>query len=158
MKYPLEIANYFINKSIQTGDEITPMKLVKLVYISHGWHLALSGEPLLNEKVQAWKYGPVVSSVYHRFKRYGVSNIDKLEVGDFGELLIVKDPDVAGFLDKIWELYGKMNGVQLSALTHQTDTPWYEVWYKRGGSTNPHSQIPDDLIEEHYKAKLLPDA
>ena len=35
--YPsLVVSNFFINKSIEEGVELTPMKLLKLVYITHG--------------------------------------------------------------------------------------------------------------------------
>jgi len=44
------------------------MKLQKLVYYAHGWHLALNNEPLIDEQVECWQYGPVISSLFHEFK------------------------------------------------------------------------------------------
>ncbi|RYE90398.1 MAG: DUF4065 domain-containing protein [Cytophagaceae bacterium] len=74
------IANYFIQKSLDTGVEVTPMKLLKLVYISHGWSLALLNEPLINEAVEAWTYGPVIPSLYQELKEYGRERVTKLVV------------------------------------------------------------------------------
>ena len=50
--------------------ESTPMHMIKLVYLSHGWMLGLRERSLINEAVEAWRYGPVVPSVYHRFKSF----------------------------------------------------------------------------------------
>ena len=46
-------------------------------------------------------------------------------------------------------MYGKYDGVYLSALTHQMETPWQKV-YCRGCN----SEINDDDILEHYGSKL----
>jgi uncharacterized phage-associated protein len=69
----LSIANYFIRKSLKDGYPIRQLKLMKLVYISHGYMLALLDrtalDPNLN-RVEAWKYGPVIPSVYYAFNHY----------------------------------------------------------------------------------------
>ena len=57
---PKAVANKFLELGERDGvSDITPMKLLKLVYIAHGWHLALSEgkKPLVNEASEAWKYG-----------------------------------------------------------------------------------------------------
>jgi uncharacterized phage-associated protein len=66
----IAIANYFIEKSLATGKRLTPMQLVKLVYIAHGWYLARTGKPLLADAVQAWQFGPVIPTLYHEFKQF----------------------------------------------------------------------------------------
>ncbi len=156
METPLTIANYFIKKSLETGIPVTPMKLVKLVYISHGWYLALSeGEELIDEAVEAWKYGPVISSVYHKFKLYGRDPINKLEpnalLNGIYHAIIPNNAGTLEFLNKMWDMYGKFDGVQLSALTHQKGTPW-DITYKSKGDG---ALIPNNLIREHYEGKLV---
>ncbi len=47
----LAVANFFVEKSISTGIELTPMKVIKMVYIAHGWHLAIKNSPLIAEAV-----------------------------------------------------------------------------------------------------------
>lgn len=150
----IAVANYFIGKAHESGDEITPMKLVKLVYIAHGWLLGLTGQRLIGEQVQAWKFGPVVASVYHDFKHYGRSAIDrqKMWLAPNGETTIptVKDPVITDFLDQIWAIYGKYNGLQLSDLTHRPNTPWQIAW-DQGGHAVRGAPIPDELIRKHYE-------
>lgn len=151
MQDSIAVANYFIKKSNDSGDYMTTMKLLKLVYIAHGWHLALAdGEPLIGEKIEAWKLGPVIPSVYREFRSTG-------NITDFGTIGAskgfgisipkVEDQDIIKLLDKIWEVYGKLNGMQLSTITHQEGTPWSEVW----NPTIRHIEIPNELIRKHYE-------
>ena len=155
MESPIALSNYFIQKSIDSGrNDMTLMKIIKMVYISHGWYLGLSGNSLLPEAVEAWQYGPVVPTVYHEFKRYGKSPIKSLSFDpSYGAYPIVKDSQTIKFLDQIWEVYGNMDGLQLSALTHKDGTPWDIVWNKNGGKSFKSYPIANDIIEDHYKQK-----
>ncbi|WCM42459.1 DUF4065 domain-containing protein [Flavobacterium sp. CBA20B-1] len=142
------IAQYFINKYGSSGN-ITPMKLIKLVYIAHGWCLGLTGKPLITETPEAWKYGPVIPSIYAKFKSYRNNPILPLEIST--DNLNIGNTDKE-FLDKIWLTYGKETGTQLSNRTHQPNTPWSIIWNKlENGEMKYSFQIPNDLIKEHYR-------
>ena len=39
------------------------VKVQKLLYYCHGWHLAFTGNPMFSERVEAWELGPVVPAV-----------------------------------------------------------------------------------------------
>lgn len=160
MAYKAEqVANYFIEKARAEGkgEEMTPMKVLKLVYIAHGWYLALmSGKPLINDKIEAWKYGPVIPVIYQRVKRYGAGSIqDYLEVPDKQNLsrtISQEDNATVEFLDRIWEVYGRFSGLQLSSMTHDDETPWQEVIDESPHSMNP--QISDEVIKSHYEKRV----
>lgn len=155
MESPLAVANYFILKSLESGQLLTPMKLVKLVYIAHGWYLGLTGDPLISEGAQAWKYGPVIPTVYEQFKSYGGNSITQLAntITPSGQIsnYPLSEPKIREFLDRIWEVYHKFTAVELSDLTHQENTPWFHVWHKEGGSEKFGAVIPNENIEWHYK-------
>jgi uncharacterized phage-associated protein len=121
------------------------MQLNKMTYIAHGWSLAIYNERLIVENIEAWEYGPVVPILYHEFKRYGNSTVPHTPIE---ETKFIKESDVA-LLDKIIEVYGCLNGLQLSAMTHQKGTPWYRVWHSGGRN----SIIPNDMIKEYYVEK-----
>jgi len=147
---PTTIANYFIRKYADNGN-LTPMKLIKLTYIAYGLYFALTNkkERLTDELPFAWDFGPVFPSLYESLKGYGRSIIkDKIpnRVGDDSI-----SADDKKFLDKIWNLFGRFDGIYLSALTHKDGTPWKKV-YKKG--TN--AAISDDDTFEHYNEKLKP--
>ena len=153
---PIAVANFFVQKSLETGIELTPMKLVKLVYLSHGWYLGLASQPLISEAVQAWKYGPVVNSVYHTFKKYGNEQILSQESDPENfqfSLPVIQDENIQAFLNKIWDVYSKYSGLQLSTLTHEQGSPWDKVWNYQGGKDRKAVIIPNALIQDYYRTK-----
>jgi uncharacterized phage-associated protein len=63
------VANYFLEKGKREGVGLTPMQLIKLVYFAYGWSLAIFDRPLIDERLQAWRFGPAIPSLYHEFMR-----------------------------------------------------------------------------------------
>lgn len=150
----ISVANYFIGKAQQEGTSLTPMKLLKLVYIAHGWALGLYQTPLIAEEVQAWKYGPVVPSVYHDFRHYGRGHIERQKpVFTNGEVFVptVTDQETQQLLDSVWNAYRQLDGLQLSDITHRPNTPWDITWNQRGGCNTRGAVIPPDVIQQHYQ-------
>ncbi len=164
MEKALAVANYFVRRAVAEDVELTPMKLVKLVYIAHGWCLALADKELIQEDVQAWKYGPVVPSVYYKFRQYGSGRIEKpgeesFSVSGEGIRFTPYAPELvnknfAPLLDRVWEVYKKFSGIELSALTHQEGTPWDIAYNKLGGKDKSGFPIPNEIIKEHYKKRV----
>lgn len=75
----LASAQYLLEQCKQHGDgALTPMQLIKLVYVAHGLMLGAFGRPLLDEPVEAWQYGPVVPSVYHALKSFRSSPVQSV--------------------------------------------------------------------------------
>jgi uncharacterized phage-associated protein len=139
------VANRFLELADAKNDKLTPMQLLKLVYIAHGWMLGLYGRPLIKDKVEAWQYGPVIPALYQHVRKYKGAPVTKkistyFEVSDMDAL----EDDV---VSQVYGAYGSKPGMQLSRITHAQGTPW-ELTYEDGsfGLT-----IPTDIIEDHYK-------
>jgi uncharacterized phage-associated protein len=148
---PKAVANAFIDLARETQASLDPMKLQKLVFFGHGWHLGLREQPLITEPIQAWDYGPVVPSLYHALKRYGAGQITEHLPDLEGFKFVVPNvdnPNTRRFLRRIWDVYGGMSGPQLSALTHRADTPWSRVRRDMGALRN--MPIPDSLMREYF--------
>lgn len=129
--------------------ELSNLQLQKLLYIAHGYLLAWKNKPLFNDEISAWKYGPVIHSVYTQFKDHGsrkipVDAIDEIETG-------VNDEDIKAALDGVLTLYGDRNAMELVNITHQKNTPWDKIWNAEGGSKQLFAEIPNDLIKDHYR-------
>ena len=145
------IANSFLEIAKKNDKQLTNMQLQKLVYFAHGWHLALTGEPLLTDTVMAWTFGPVIPPLYNSLRSYGNGIItEPIRRKDdlTGEIFVVKEPHtdyVEKVLQRVWEVYGHMTGSQLSYLTHQEGTPWDIIWKE-----NKFSVIPNHLIKQHF--------
>ena len=65
---PLSVANFFIDQ--ENNKDVDNIKVNKLVYVSLGFSLGMEDFVLFDEDVEAWKFGPVIPSVYHHFKKY----------------------------------------------------------------------------------------
>ena len=146
MKSSLVVANRFLELAEQNGDALTPMQLLKLVYIAHGWMLGLYGRPLICDEVQAWQYGPVIPKLYNKTKAFGSRPItEQLGPIDDGEGGL--DSSEADVVAQVYELYGKFSGAGLSRITHAEGTPWTKTYHPGTFGL----VISNDLIEDHYK-------
>lgn len=138
----VQIANYFIDKGVTEHRPVDQMKLQKLVYYSYGWYSSLheAKAPLFFEDIQAWKFGPVISTLYHHTKTWGLSPISKPIEGHPK----ISDTELLNFLATIWASYSRFSGAQLSSFTHSLDSPWTAI-YERYGKKIPSSGIKMDL-------------
>lgn len=167
--YPIEaLANTLLTRSEERGINVDPMKLQKLMYVAHGYYLAASGSPLIDEAFEAWQYGPVAPTIYHEFKHCGSHPIKRgarasrtiFELSDEDELDMSVDhpylPDddtlASQILDYVLDTYGAKSAVYLSDLTHKINSPWEKT--KRVHSKMRNVPISNDLIAEHYKQLL----
>jgi uncharacterized phage-associated protein len=142
------VADEILKIAKRRGKSLTPMQLMKLVYIAHGWSLAILNRDLFSDRIEAWKYGPVIPTLYQATKRFGRAAIphDLIEDDEGSRLPI----DVQAFLEDVFSKYGHLSGVSLSNLTHRPGSPWDQRF--RDGVMN--IEIPDDIIKDHYLGKL----
>lgn len=136
------VANRFLDLSRASGDALTPMQLLKLVYIAHGWMLGLHGRPLIRDEVEAWQYGPVIPQLYNAIRRFKSQPVEGPIRAPSEQLDNVEN----SIVEQVYNIYGRKSGPALSRLTHQKGSPWDAV-YKHG---QYGTVIPNDLIEDHY--------
>lgn len=139
----ISVANEFIRLGMQDGNKFTPMQLLKLVYISHGWMLGFFNQPLINENIEAWKYGPVIPDLYQAVKNYGRAFVDREIPNSSPQQLTDEEKSVINF---VYRKYGNLDGIRLSMITHQPGTPWSRVFSHEGWG----DFIPNDVIRGHY--------
>lgn len=149
------IANFFIQKAHQEGTILSPMKLLKVVYYAYGWHYALTSKPLISERIQAWRFGPVVMSLYYELREYGNNNIARLIVDTNNKPILIDNNDgfVHSLLDQIWNMYSVFTASQLSSMTHVTDSPWDLTW-KKVENDELFVEIDPELIMRYFKEQL----
>jgi uncharacterized phage-associated protein len=146
---PSHIANYFLWRAWKEGIDITPMKLIKLIYIAYGWNLVLNDDrpKLFAEGIEAWRYGPVIPSIYHEFKEFANNPITKGHyVTTLNSAPIIKsdDDDVLKILNAEWIHYRNKDGFDLSNITHEAGGAWDKAYNKRG----VNSVLGDEDIKE----------
>ena len=144
---PNKLASWFINSvDSSSGEAMTHLKLQKLLYFTQAWYLANFDRPIFDEDMQAWTHGPVVPSIYDKYKanRWGVLDIEKS---------VNLPDDLIPFLSELNRVYGQYSAKKLEEITHLED-PWKVT---RGDiplearCTNPI----DKLTIRNYYAKRL---
>ncbi|MBL9050829.1 MAG: DUF4065 domain-containing protein [Tabrizicola sp.] len=156
----MAVANWFLKRA--SKDEafktLDQLKLYKLVFFAHAWHLGNGQGPLFDEDVEAWPHGPVVRDLYIQFKDAGRGPITSLgsrfaiRDGKFASQTPVYAGELEPFLESVWMSYKRHSGIQLSNATHAPGEPWTIVSEKVDLSCKP--TIPNELIEQVYRAKV----
>ncbi|WP_096911015.1 Panacea domain-containing protein [Acinetobacter colistiniresistens] len=121
----LDVANYilWLENRFEGSEGITPLKLQKLVYYCQGFHLAMFGEELFPESIEAWLHGPVVPSVYHHFKAAGNDIVTPPKNFNI-EILSEEQREL---LDEVIESYGQFSAWRLRNMTHE-EAPWKNAY------------------------------
>lgn len=154
--YPASIIAYaFVKKGIDEKRPVTQMKLQKLLYFAHGLHLAAYKKELIEEPIYAWKFGPVVSEIYHQYKLYGSNPISDfncvLGASYSDNMLSVLNNEATTVINETWELLKGYDAIKLSNWTHLKGSPW-ERYFKPGIND---VEIPKEAMEEYFKQYLV---
>lgn len=123
--YPIEkVVDFFLSKS-----SMSPKKLQKLLYYAYAWTVALTNDKvdelnnkLFDDRIEAWVHGPVVPSIYGRYKSFGWYDIPKNEQVEEN----VFSGEVLDILNQVWDVYGDYSGNDLEQISHK-ETPWIEA-------------------------------
>ena len=145
------IANTLIKIGVEKNKPLTPMQIIKLVYICHGFMLGLYHRPLINQEIKAWKYGPYVEELYESMKKYGSLHVTK-EINKrwFFASKNKLDEYEQDLIEQVFSKYSDLSGIALSTLTHREGTPWDKVWNRM--SKKKEETIPNDMIEDYYSS------
>lgn len=128
----LDVARYILSKI-----KCTHLKLEKLVYLCFADYLCKYDKELYKDEIYAYKYGPVVDSVYEKYRGSGYKEIEQEELDmDIDATGIQEMPSRSRILfaedglekiksiDETIEKYGKFTAGELVDLTHKKLTPW----------------------------------
>ncbi|MFN0131232.1 MAG: Panacea domain-containing protein [Phycisphaerales bacterium] len=160
------VANHFLELGERDGVPLSSMKLQKILYYAHGWHLALTGEPLLDDSIEAWQYGPVIPSIYHEFKQFGSRPITSRYthgVWNDGDVAFVaprlnecegNTERAIAICDRVWQQFKDFTALQLSTMTHREGTPWFTVRNKPENVGRKGVDIHDSDISGYFKAQM----
>lgn len=133
----LDIAWYFVNRGKALA--MTQLVVQKLTYYAQGYFLGIYGKPLFDDPIEAWKFGPVVTSL-RVLQIYGSNQIPIYQ--PFGQQ--IKDISTLTLLNSIWKTYGSFTSDMLVAMTH-SDFPWQEA-HQRGEGT----VISQDSMQNYF--------
>jgi uncharacterized phage-associated protein len=143
-----QIADFFITLA---NDEkfddnipewITHLKLQKILYFAQSAFLAMDRWAVFNEKIEAWKYWPVIPEIYQIFKwNTGLLSLEDRNFDDFS-IIALEDQSL---LKDIWEEFWKYSAKKLVDITHD-HAPWKYVYME----WVPNIEITQDSLRVYY--------
>lgn len=136
------VANYIVSHA----SSVTNLKLQKMLYFIQGFALVQLGRALFTDYIEAWTYGPVVPSVYQRFKKWGADPIRQVEPAE-----TIDNPAVIDFLNRLIRVLDGFSALDLVELTHKEGSPWSMVWNKGYGR---YCIIPNEMIRQYFMRSI----
>ncbi len=152
--------NYIIEKLGEKKiNDLTNLKLQKLLYFAYGVHLSLFNEKLFTDEIQAWKHGPVIPLIYTNFKNHGKNPIGSdvratiLRDDDSGEIETPRidetnDENKAKSLFIACVSYGDKKAWDLVDILHHGDN---SAWKKHYDQTKRGIIIPDEDMKAEFE-------
>lgn len=150
----IDIARYILTKY-----PCTHLKLEKLVYMCYADYLCESGKKLFEDNIYAYKLGPVIESVYEKYRKSGTEMIEtEDDIHTYEETTkmmpirsrILSSADGLKKLisiDKTLRTYGSFTARGLVNITHGDNTPWS----MSGAGQMLNGLIKDELIIKYHK-------
>lgn len=140
----MDIANELLKRAADNGggDLLTNLKLQKMLYYEQGFHLAYFNEPLFNEPIEAWQYGPVVPVVYEHYKTCGRNGIEPEE-----REFTFAGPKEKALFDEVFRVYGAYSAIGLMNMTH-SEMPWNST------PTGVGNEITQEKLKTYFKKRL----
>jgi len=129
---------------VQTGP-IDTWKLQKLCYYAQATHLALNGEVLFRDRIEAWAAGPVIRTLYreHR-KKYQIAD---LTAGNAAH--VQSHPTGPQTIRTVLARYGDLRGDQLSAMTHR-EWPWRQARGDLPPNASSDVEVSVEVMRDYY--------
>jgi uncharacterized phage-associated protein len=151
-----QIANCMLDLGDEQGLPVTHLALQKIVYFCHGTAYARFGKPLLLNKIEAWKNGPVVRELYFSFNSFGDRPITgRAEILNFQtrrpEKIEYSFPsDVLDHLKETFKIYGPIAAWRLVAMTHIEGSPWKQAIDCSKKTANAGMRIEEAMIQDFF--------
>jgi uncharacterized phage-associated protein len=127
---------------------LTNVQVNALLYVVQGWSLARQGRPMFAERIEAWRWGPVVPEVWAEFAQYE------------GEPIPVPTdvPPLArldqSFVAAVWQDYNRKAADELLRLVRDSD-PYWTPRAPLPPEAPSHAAVQLDVLGDAFRA-LLP--
>ena len=134
----------------ESGWSLTNLQLQKLLYLAHMTYMGENnGNPLINNRFEAWDFGPVVPDLYHRVKTFGSDNIGNV----FRTVAEFQDHEREDVLEWTLHAYSDCTPGELVNITHWRHGAWYKNYIPGARGI----AIPNGDIVDEYERRSDPD-
>jgi uncharacterized phage-associated protein len=159
----IDVAKYILCKI-----KCTHLKLEKLTYLCFAEYLCQTGKELFEDSIYAFQYGPVVETVYNKYKAYGADLIKEISEEEY-EKQVVKEKELKcnsnsempaksrilfavdginkiQIIDDTLNKYGSLTSSELVSVTHKSSSPWEKEY-----TGEPYKVISKEIIKKYHK-------
>lgn len=111
--------------------------------------LAVLGRPLTDDRIEAWKHGPVARGLYQQLKVTGYHGIRREDLGE---------PENLGATERelirsVWQVYGKYSASGLLEKTH-AEGPWRDARRGLDASERGDVEITHEALRDFFTREL----
>ncbi len=124
----LDIAKYIVAKCTIENEPIGNLQLQKILYYIQVAFLQQRGKECFSDDIEAWKFGPVVRSVYIEYCTYAA-----MPIIEFNEPSLPFDASEMALIDSIIEKKRKSKPWKLVSDTHMPGKAWDRVYQNGKG-------------------------
>lgn len=118
-----DVAAYILEKRVA----VESVRLQKLLFYAQAWHLVTMDSPLFDDPIRAFRYGPVVHSVWTNYR--GTKTVTRRQAVGDPDALTESEREV---VDAVIEAYRRIKPFEMADLTHE-EAPWVDAWNAPGG-------------------------
>jgi len=141
----INIAKFFLYIANQDGEIVTNLKMQKLLYYAQAWYLVNFNKTLFDDEILAWSLGPVVRSVYDKYKEFRHTPI--IYKDESGEIFKkFKNKEDINFLKEFYDKFIGFSAHDLVNMSHNEE-PWKKAY-------KTISQIIEPEAMKEYYTKL----
>ena len=115
----MEVSKYIIE---HTNGNVSNLKLQKMLFYAQMEYIQEYSEKLFDDKIEAWRHGPVIRDVYRKFKKYISSPIetDSCEIQDIYISSLLCDKKATKVIKDIIARTCNIDAWDLVTKTHET--------------------------------------
>lgn len=139
-----DIAHYIVDKCTKDKQPVSNLQLQKILYFVQMEYIKLTDEPLFDDCFLAWRYGPVIRSIYDEYSIYSGDRIYKRYNG------LGIDYDTASKFLPTVEKYRALYPWDLVKESHKRGGAWDRA-YKNGSGFGSIISL-EDIRRDAYAA------
>ncbi len=137
------------NDDYEVYEGITHLKLQKLLYNAQGVCLAITGNKLFDDDLEAWDHGPVIRNVYDTYCVFGRNPIIIPDTPENNEIVskIENDVEIRDILEMVYDSFSIYTAWQLREMSHKKNSPW--------DKTEKNQIIDVNVIKEYFEKEVV---
>ena len=117
----------FDSRKKAAGRDLNFVRIHKLVYFAYGLYFNRKPEPLVEEQLEAWQWGPIFPSLYYSLIGRNIAEV-------MGAAPSIEDAEVRHFIESLERALRGIPTLTLSTLAHEDGSPWHQAVTAKTGS------------------------